>query len=121
MADTSTTQDNRLTITVEQPTSFARRLSISVPGARVERVRRSVAQQITRSVRLPGFRKGHIPQNLLDKQFGQAIQQETVDRALREQKQREWNPVPKWPLAAVAGLALAGLGLAAAINRRRNV
>jgi trigger factor len=84
MADTSTTQSSQLTVTVEQPSSFARRLSVTVPQERVERVRRSVAQQVTRNVRLPGFRKGHIPQNILDKQFGAAIQQETVDRVIQE-------------------------------------
>jgi len=84
MADTTTTPNNQLAVTVEQSSSFARRLSITVPPERVERVRRSVAQQVTRNVRLPGFRKGHIPQNILDKQFGPAIQQETVDRVIQE-------------------------------------
>src|SRR6476661_7635825 len=84
MADTSTTQNSHLTVTVEQPSSFARRLSVTVPPERVERIRRSVAQQVTRNVRLPGFRKGKIPQNILDKQFGPAIQQETVDRVIQE-------------------------------------
>lgn len=84
MADSSTTQENALTVTVEQPSSFARRLSITVPQARVERVRRVVAQQVTRNVRLPGFRKGHVPQSMMDKQFGPTIQQETVDRLIQE-------------------------------------
>ncbi len=84
MADSTTTQNSQLTVTVEQPSSFARRLSITVPPERVERVRRGVAQQVTRNVRLPGFRKGHIPQNLLEKQFGPAIQQETVDKVIQE-------------------------------------
>jgi trigger factor len=83
MADT-TTQTSQLTVAVEQPSSFARHLSITVPQERVERVRKSVAQQITRNVRLPGFRKGHVPQSLMDKQFGPAIQQETVDRVIQE-------------------------------------
>jgi trigger factor len=84
MADTTTTPSTQLTVTVEQPSSFARRLSITVPKEQVERVRRSVAQQVTRNVRVPGFRKGHIPQSILDKQFGPAIQQETVDRVIQE-------------------------------------
>lgn len=83
MAESTTTQ-NQLTVTVEQPSSFARHLSITVPQERVERIRKAVAQQITRNVRLPGFRKGHVPQSLMDKQFGPAIQQETVDRVIQE-------------------------------------
>jgi len=83
MADTST-QTNELTVTVEQPSSFSRHLSITVPKERVERIRRAVAQQVTRNVRMPGFRKGHVPQSLMDKQYGPAIQQETVDRVIQE-------------------------------------
>lgn len=84
MAESTTTQSNQLTVTVEQPSSFTRHLSITVSQERVERIRKSVAQQITRNVRLPGFRKGHVPQSLMDKQFGPAIQQETVDRVIQE-------------------------------------
>src|SRR3712207_3115045 len=84
MADSTTTQTNQLTVAVEQQSSFGRQISITVPAQRVERVRKSVAQQITRNVRLPGFRKGHVPQNLMDKQFGPAIQHATVDRVIQE-------------------------------------
>src|SRR5215218_7756121 len=84
MTDTTSTQTNQLTVTVEQPSSFTRHLSITVDKERVERIRRAVAQQVTRNVRLPGFRKGHVPQSLMDKQFGPAIQQETVDRVIQE-------------------------------------
>jgi len=105
MAESTTTQ-NQLTVTVEQPSSFARHLSITVPQDRVERVRKAVAQQITRNVRLPGFRKGHVPQSLMDKQFGPAIQQETVDRVIQETypealKQENITPIAQGEVADV--------------------
>ena len=81
MADTSSTG---LQVSVEEPSSFARRLSVTVPAERVKRVRQRVAQQITRNVRLPGFRKGKIPDNLVQKQFGPAIDQQTVDEVIQE-------------------------------------
>ncbi len=44
-----------------------------------------------------------------------------VDNALRAQKRREWNPVSWWPLGLALGLAVAGVGYAVELNRRRNV
>src|ERR1044071_575680 len=82
MADQSTTTG--LQVSVEEQSSFGRRISVTVPPERVRRVRQSVTQKITRNVRLPGFRKGHLPESLVQKQFGQAIEQETVDQVIQE-------------------------------------
>ncbi|HET6228776.1 MAG TPA: trigger factor [Longimicrobiaceae bacterium] len=73
-----------LRIDVQEPASWSRRLSITVPRERVQRVRRSVASQLAGNVRLPGFRKGKMPANLLEKQFGPQIEQETLDRVIQE-------------------------------------
>jgi trigger factor len=73
-----------LRIDVQETASWSRRLSVTVPQERVKRTRQSVASQITRNVRLPGFRKGNIPHSLVEKQFGPAIEQETVDRVIQE-------------------------------------
>ena len=77
-----TTSDLR--IDVQETASWSRRLSVTVPQERVQRIRKSVASQITRNVRLPGFRKGSIPTSLVEKQFGPAIEQETMDRVIQE-------------------------------------
>ena len=82
MADTTT--GSGLQITVEQASSYARHLSITVPAERVKRIRQSVRAQLTRNARVPGFRKGHLPDHLVEKQFGSAINQETVDRVIQE-------------------------------------
>jgi ABC-type transport system substrate-binding protein len=44
-----------------------------------------------------------------------------ADPILRAQKQKEWNPQPKWPIA-LAVIGIAGLiGYGVRVNRRRNV
>ncbi|HEX6748577.1 MAG TPA: trigger factor [Longimicrobium sp.] len=83
MADQSTTTGG-LQVSVEEQSSYGRRISVTVPPERVRRIRQSVTAQITRNVRLPGFRKGKLPDSLVQKQFGQAIEQETVDRVIQE-------------------------------------
>ena len=71
-------------VAVQEPKSWSRRLSITVPPERVKRTRSAIASQIANNVRLPGFRKGHVPQRVLEKQFGQSIEQETLDRLIQE-------------------------------------
>src|SRR6185312_15262997 len=66
------------------PSSYARRLSITVPAERVKRIRQSVRARLTRNARVPGFRKGKLPDHLIEKQFGPAINQETMDRVIQE-------------------------------------
>ncbi|HEX2209720.1 MAG TPA: trigger factor, partial [Longimicrobium sp.] len=73
-----------LRVDVQEPRSWSRRLSITVPSERVRRVRQSVAARIANNVRLPGFRKGKTPATLVERQFGPAIEQETLDRVIQE-------------------------------------
>jgi trigger factor len=84
MAEHSTAPVTEVRVDVQEPNSWSRRLSITVPSERVRRVRQSVAAKIAGNVRLPGFRKGKTPASLVERQFGQAIEQETVDRVIQE-------------------------------------
>ncbi len=79
MADTTD-----LRIDVQEPASWSRTLSITVPRERVKRTRQSVASKIAAGVRLPGFRKGKTPASIVERQFGPAIEQETIDRAIQD-------------------------------------
>ncbi len=78
-ADTS-----ELKVTVAEPRSWARRLTITVPGERVQRERQAVARQLAQRVRIPGFRQGKVPTNVIERQFGAAIDQEAVERVVRD-------------------------------------
>ncbi|HEU0014451.1 MAG TPA: trigger factor [Longimicrobium sp.] len=77
-------ENSELRVQVEEPTSWSRRLSITVPGERVRRARQSAAAKLANSVRLPGFRKGKTPASLIERQFGAAIEQETVDKVIQD-------------------------------------
>jgi trigger factor len=85
------TEDIR--ISVDRPAAWARRLTITVPAARVARERRELLQGYSRRIRLPGFRKGRVPHSVVEKRFGQAIDQDLVERvigrAYREALDRE--------------------------------
>lgn len=73
-----------LKVSLQEQPSWSRRLNITVPAERVQRIRSSVSSQITRNARMPGFRKGKLPQRVLEQRFGPSIEQETLDRTIQE-------------------------------------
>jgi trigger factor len=73
-----------LKVDVHEASSWSRRLSITVPAARVQRTRGRVAEQIAKGARLPGFRKGKLPQRVVEQRYGPSIDQETIDRLIQE-------------------------------------
>jgi trigger factor len=77
-------ESNSLRVEVQEQPAWTRRLSITVPAGRVSRTRAAVRQQLAGRVKLPGFRKGHLPLKVIEQRFGPSIEQETLDRLLRE-------------------------------------
>lgn len=59
-------------------------MSITVPADRVQRIRGAVTSQLTRNVRMPGFRQGKLPARVLEQRYGPSIEQETLDRTIQE-------------------------------------
>jgi trigger factor len=82
-----------LKVTVEEPAAWSRRLHITVPAQRVEQERRNAVAELAKQVRLPGFRKGKVPAQVMEKRFGAAIEQQAIERvmgvAYREAVKRE--------------------------------
>lgn len=80
-------------VDIEQPSDWARKLSITVPADRVQRERKKIASQFASRVRMPGFRKGKVPASVVEKQYGPSIDSQMIERvinsayqeALREQ------------------------------------
>jgi trigger factor len=85
--------ESELKIEIEKPATWSRRLTITVPAERLEQEKQTTARRLAQKVKLPGFRKGKVPANVLERRFGPAIEQETVERvineAYREAVQRE--------------------------------
>lgn len=82
MANVETPNSSDLSITVEQPKAWARRLKITVPAARVQKQRQDVTRRLAGQVRLPGFRKGKVPAQVLEKQFGAHIDQQALEKVI---------------------------------------
>lgn len=76
--------ESDLKITVEKPATWARRLTITVPAETVQRERETTTRRLAGRIRLPGFRQGKVPRNVIEKRFGQAIEQEMIERLIGE-------------------------------------
>jgi trigger factor len=87
------TEAPELKITVEKAAAWERRLKITVPAERVEQEKKQAAARLANRVRLPGFRKGRVPAAVMERRFGPAIEQETIEKligvAYREALQSE--------------------------------
>ncbi len=69
-------------VDVTETRPWARRLTITVPADTIEKERREVTQRLASRLRLPGFRKGKVPSGVVEKRYGAAIDQETIERVV---------------------------------------
>jgi trigger factor len=73
-----------LKVTVESPAAWARRIRITVPAEQLARERKEAVVRLAKKARLPGFRQGKVPPQLMERRFGAAIEQETLERVMGE-------------------------------------
>lgn len=71
-----------LQIALEEQERWRRRLTVTVPGAEVQAERNRLAKRLATRLKLPGFRKGKIPAAVLERRYGAALQQETLDSVI---------------------------------------
>lgn len=69
-------------VSVQDVGPCRKQLTIAVPAPAVEAETERVVQEYGRKVRLPGFRKGKVPSELVRRRFQRDIEHEVVDRLL---------------------------------------
>jgi trigger factor len=74
----------QLRIDVQEQERWRRKVSVTVPAAVVQEERQQIVKRLAGRVSLPGFRKGKVPAAVVEKQYGQALQKETLDRVIGE-------------------------------------
>lgn len=75
---------SKLKVSLEEKERWRRTLSVTVPAALVEEERQRAAEKLASRMKLPGFRKGKIPASVVEKRYGQALRQETLDKLINE-------------------------------------
>jgi trigger factor len=64
------------------PQNIKQTLEITVPAAEVERETERVVESIRKKVRLPGFRPGKVPLDIIRHRYAQDIRQEVIEKLL---------------------------------------
>jgi trigger factor len=82
MTETSTQTD--IEIAISQSDAASRTLTVTVPVERVKSAVADATRWYSRQAKLPGFRKGHIPEPVVRRRFGDAIRQTVLEELLRE-------------------------------------
>ncbi|MGA2326311.1 MAG: trigger factor [Bryobacteraceae bacterium] len=67
---------------MEDPQNIKKTLEITVPAAEVERETARVVESIGRKVRLPGFRPGKVPLDIIRRRYAQDIRQQVIEELL---------------------------------------
>ena len=91
-------EGTQLQISVEEGERWRRTMSVTVPSRVVSSERRRLTGELAARVKLPGFRKGHVPSSVVEKRFGDSLSREALDKligaAYREAlSQQELNPI----------------------------
>jgi trigger factor len=71
-------------VAVEELESCKRRLQVEAPVDLVREAWEEAYGRVQRSARLPGFRKGHVPRNLLKLHFSDEVRREVAKRLIPE-------------------------------------
>lgn len=71
-------------ITTKKSGGVERLLAVTVPANEVKAVENTTARRYASSVRLPGFRPGKAPPDLVKKRYKDAIRQEVIERVVQE-------------------------------------
>ena len=75
------------------------KLTVSVAAADCRREYDSLLAEYSRSITIPGFRKGHVPASVLERKFGDGLRLDTMGRVLEKAVEEAITDIPEKPIA----------------------
>ena len=75
---------SRLDVTVTEEERCRRTLDVVVPGDVIEEEKRTVTRKYASRLKLKGFRKGKVPVHVVVQRYGPVIEEEAVERSIRQ-------------------------------------
>jgi trigger factor len=76
--------ERKFTVTVAEPSTCKRLLSIEIPPEEVEREEARLLRELARDLKVPGFRKGKVPARYIEMNYAAAIHDDAVRNLLPE-------------------------------------
>src|SRR5690606_4383925 len=71
-------------VSVENVGTLERKLTVSLPADRLENQAQTRLKELSRSVRLNGFRPGKVPARVIEQRYGQQVRSEAMGELIRE-------------------------------------
>lgn len=71
-------------LNIEEIDACTKRLSIELPAEEVSRAYERVYQRLRKSLRVPGFRKGKVPKNIITQNYGDLVEREVLEHLIPE-------------------------------------
>ena len=78
------TKENGLELSVDKVEGCKQTVKVKVPSHRVVSGRLAVAERLGSKLKLPGFRKGHVPMQVVEQRFGDTLDRETLDDLIQK-------------------------------------
>ena len=75
-------EGTQLEVSVEEGERWRRTMSVIVPVDVVKSERQRITGKLASRLKLPGFRKGHVPSAVLEQRFGDALKREALDKVI---------------------------------------
>ncbi|MBS0289388.1 MAG: trigger factor [Proteobacteria bacterium] len=72
-----------MSVSVENTSTLGRRLTVSVPSETVTEQINNKMAKLAKEAHLKGFRRGKVPQSVLQKKFGDSIRMEVINELIR--------------------------------------
>lgn len=96
-------------VSLENTGELSRKMSITVPASDIDRMADERLQQIAQTVKMPGFRPGKVPMDVVKRQHGDRIMGEITERIISESlskamQEKEVRPAGQPQMDAGAGL-----------------
>lgn len=73
-----------MAVTIETLSGLERRFNLSIPAAQIDKEVNTRLQQMSRSVRMPGFRPGKVPMKMVASTYGPQIRSEVLSDAIQK-------------------------------------
>lgn len=70
-------------VSVETTQGLGRRLSITVPADTIKQAIKKELINAAKNVRIDGFRKGHVPMNIVEQRYGASVRQDVLGDAMQ--------------------------------------
>lgn len=71
-------------VSVEKTSNLGRRLTIEVPAANIQTEEQNCLKDLSKNLRVEGFRQGKIPSTYITQKYGTKIRQDAVTKVLQE-------------------------------------